>query len=139
MPCDRRLHPDQRLLHDPQMKRLADEKASAETSLKDLASQLNTQRGAAAAEAGDVNNLKQFWQVHTAALLIDSAVLCCPELRRHGAHGCSSLASRITENNGYSAAGAKGQEQTAKPYLASQSRTQSMLDSCADGESMKKT
>ncbi len=45
------------------MKKLGQEKAAAETSLKDLASQLNTQRGAAAAEAGDVNNLKQFWQV----------------------------------------------------------------------------
>ncbi len=47
----------------PQMKQLAQEKAAAEASLKDLASQLNTQRGAAAAEAGDVNDLKQFWQV----------------------------------------------------------------------------
>jgi hypothetical protein len=45
------------------MKQLAQEKAAAEASLKDLASQLNTQRGAAAAEAGDVNDLKQFWQV----------------------------------------------------------------------------
>ena len=47
----------------PQMKQLQQEKAAAEASLKDLASQLNTQRGAAAAEAGDVNDLKHFWQV----------------------------------------------------------------------------
>ena len=50
-------------VHTAQMKQLQQEKAAAEASLKDLASQLNTQRGAAAAEAGDVNDLKQFWQV----------------------------------------------------------------------------
>ena len=103
------------------MKRLAEEKAAAETSLKDLASQLNTQRGAAAAEAGDVNNLKQFWQVHTAALLIDSSVLCCQELRRNGAHGFSIISSRVAGDNGYAAAGAQGQKQTIRVLLASQS------------------
>ena len=58
------------------MKRLAQEKAAAEASLKDLASQLNTQRGAAAAEAGDVNDLKQFWQA-CALRPYDVSPLCC--------------------------------------------------------------
>ena len=46
-----------------QVQKLQEEKAAAEASLLIMASQMDLQRGAAAAEAGDVNDLKQFWQV----------------------------------------------------------------------------
>lgn len=46
-----------------QVHKLQEEKAAAEASLLNMASQMDSQRGAAAAEAGDVNDLKQYWHV----------------------------------------------------------------------------
>lgn len=46
-----------------QVQRLQEEREAAEASLQGLASQLDTARGAAAAEAGDMKDLKNFWQV----------------------------------------------------------------------------
>ena len=45
------------------IQKVQEEKSAAEASLKALAAQLNTQRGAAAAEAGDMKDLKHFWHV----------------------------------------------------------------------------